>query len=65
MIVMWVILLFINDFIVEYNKFGFFLIMWVFGNIIRFVDGGLEYRVLYMYRVKLRGLILDEVYGVY
>ena len=49
----------------EYNKVGFPLTMRAFGRITKFVDGGAEHRVLFMHRVKLTGLIADQVYGRY
>ncbi|KAK2561166.1 Acid phosphatase type 7 [Acropora cervicornis] len=61
-IVTWVTLSSTKFSIVEYNKVGFPLTMRAFGSITKFVDGGTEHRVLFMHRVKLTGLIADQVY---
>ena len=65
MVVTWVTLSSTKFSIVEYNKVGFPLTMQAFGSITKFVDGGTEHRVLFMHRVKLTGLIADQVYGRY
>ena len=65
MVVTWVTLSLTDFSVVEYNKVGFPLTMRAFGSITKFVDGGTEHRVLFMHRVKLTGLIADQVYGRY
>lgn len=57
MMIIWVIMVYINYIIVEYNKVGFFFTLQKFGSIIKFIDGGLVYLVRYIYRVKLIGLV--------
>lgn len=64
-VVTWVTLSSTKFSVVEYNKVGFPLTMRAFGSITKFVDGGTEHRVLFMHRVKLTGLIADQVYGRY
>jgi len=62
MMVTWVTLAFTNYSIVEYNKAGFPLTLRVPGGVTKFTDGGSEHRVLYIHRVKLTGLVPDQMY---
>lgn len=48
---------------VEYNKAGFPLTLRASGDITKFTDGGSEHRVLYIHRVKITGLVPDQMYG--
>ena len=65
MMVTWVTLAITDYSIVQYNKAGFPLTLQASGEITKFIDGGSEHRVLYMHRVKLTGLIPDQMYGRY
>ncbi|MFA8344294.1 MAG: fibronectin type III domain-containing protein, partial [Rhodothermaceae bacterium] len=65
MMVTWVTLAPTNYSIVEYNKAGFPLTLQATGGITKFTDGGSEHRVLYIHRVKLTGLVPDQMYGRY
>ena len=65
MMVTWVTLASTDYSIVEYNKAGFPLTLRATGDITKFTDGGSEHRVLYMHRVKLTGLVPDQMYGGY
>ena len=63
MMVTWVTLAYTNYTIVEYNKAGFPLTLQASGNSTKFTDGGSEHRVLYIHRVKITGLVPDQMYG--
>ena len=65
MMVTWVTLASTNYTVVEYNKAGFPLTLRASGDITKFTDGGSEHRVLYIHRVKLTGLVPDQMYGRY
>jgi len=65
MMVTWVTLAFTNYSMVEYNKAGFPPTLRVSGGVTKFTDGGSEHRVLYIHRVKLTGLVHDQMYGGY
>ena len=65
MMVTWVTLAYTNYTVVEYNKAGFPLTLQASGDITKFTDGGSEHRVLYIHRVKLTGLVPDQMYGRY
>ena len=65
MMVTWVTLVSTDYSIVQYNKAGFNLTMQASGNVTKFTDGGTEHRVLYIHRVKLTGLVPDQMYGGY
>ena len=65
MMVTWVTLAYTNYTIVEYNKAGFSLTLRVSGGVTKFTDGGSEHRVLYIHRVKLTGLVPNQMYGRY
>ena len=63
MMITWVTLANTDYSIVEYNKAGFPPTLRTTGDITKFTDGGSEHRVLYMHRVKLTGLVPDQIYG--
>ena len=65
MMVTWVTLAPTDYSIVQYNKAGFPLTLQASGGITKFTDGGSEHRVLYIHRVKLTGLVPDQMYGMY
>ena len=65
MMVTWVTLAATNYSIVEYNKVGLPLALRASGAITKFTDGGSAHRVLYIHRVKLTGLVPDQIYGKY
>ena len=65
MMVTWVTLAYTNYTVVEYNKAGFPLTLQAAGDSTKFTDGGSEHRVLYIHRVKITGLVPDQMYGKY
>lgn len=65
MMVTWVTLASTEYSIVQYNKAGFNLTLQASGGITKFTDSGSEHRVLYIHRVKLTGLVSDQMYGRY
>ena len=65
MMITWVTLAYTNYTIVKYSKAGFPLTLRESGSVTKFTDGGSEHRVLYIHRVKLTGLVPDQMYGRY
>ncbi|KAL9953577.1 hypothetical protein ACROYT_G041018 [Oculina patagonica] len=62
MMVTWVTLAPTNYSIVQYNKASFPLTLQATGGVTKFTDGGPAHRVLFIHRVKLTGLVPDQMY---
>ena len=64
MMITWVTLAPTDYSIVEYNKAGFPLSLQASGSMTKFTDDGPAHRVLFIHRVKLTGLVPDQMYGM-